>query len=81
MATTISADTDSVSAVFHAVLGGRFRVRLYRDNGPGHRSGHVLDDAGNRIGDAHDYIYGGRGFAVHTRPYGGYVPAEQIDFV
>lgn len=81
METTISANTSPVDAVFHSVLGGKFRVRLTRDNGPGRRSGEVLDDAGNRIGDASDYIYGGRGYAVHTRPFGGFVPESQIVYV
>lgn len=41
----------------------------------------VLDDAGNVIGSASDYIYSGSGFAVHTRPFGGYVAESQIEFV
>jgi hypothetical protein len=78
---TINADTNSVEAVWFSLLGGKFRVRLTDDNGPGRRYGQVLDDAGNQIGDASDSIYGGRGFAVHTRPFGGFVPEEQIEFV
>lgn len=78
---TIQEKTDSVTAVFHALLGGMFRVRLTEDRGPGRRHGEVLDDAGNVIGSAADYIYGGKGFAVHTRPFGGYVPCDQIQFV
>ncbi len=78
---TISSNTNCVSAMRHAVLGGTFRVRLNEDRGPGHRWGEVLDDAGNVIGSAQDYTYGGSGFAVHTRPFAGYVPTHQIEFV
>jgi hypothetical protein len=78
---TIKADTDSVTAVWHSILGGKFRVRLTQDNGPGRRYGFVLDDNDNIIGSAQDTTYGGRGFAVHTRPFGGFVPMEQIEFV
>lgn len=79
---TIQDTTNPVQAVWHACSGGRFRVKL-RDKRakPGSRGGYVLDDAGNVIGDASDYIYGGRGFAIHTKPFGGYVPDDQIDFV
>lgn len=79
---TINATTDSVSAVVHACMGGKFRVRLEDPKAkPGSRWGDVLDDNGVRIGDASDYIYGGRGFAIHTRPFGGFVSEEQIEFV
>jgi len=79
---TISKDTNSVIAVWHAVTGGKFRIKLRdRKAKPGQREGSVLDDAGNVIGSASDYIYGGSGFAVHTRPFGGYVAENQIEFV
>jgi hypothetical protein len=81
MQTTISNATDSLTAVRFAIAGGRFRVRLTEDNGPGRRWGDVLDDNGSVIGSAHDSIYGGRGFAVQTRPFGGFVSTDQIDFV
>jgi hypothetical protein len=79
--TTIKADTDSVTAVWFSILGGKFRIRLSQDDGPGRRIGEVLDDSGNVIGSAQDYTYGGNGFAVHTRPFGGFVPMEQVEFV
>lgn len=79
--TTITADTSPVAAVRHAVAGGKFIIRLDRDNGPGRRSGSVLDDAGNVIGDASDYIYGGRGYAVHTAAYAGFVSESEAVYV
>jgi hypothetical protein len=78
---TINDHTDSVTAVFHAILGGKFRIRIINDQGPGHRDGIVLDDNDVPIGSASDYIYAGMGFAVHTRPFGGYVSLDQIEFV
>lgn len=82
-APTISATTDSVTAVFHAVMGGAFRVRLQKESSkePGRRHVDVLDDAGNVIGGGYDYIYGGAGFAIHTKPFGGYVPEGQLVWV
>lgn len=79
--TTIKSDTSPVQAVMFAVTGGTFRLQLTNDEGPGHRSGYILDDDGNRIGDASDFIYGGRGFAVHTKPFAGFVSIDQIEFV
>lgn len=78
---TINENTNPVSAVLHAVTGGKFRVRLTTDEGPGRRDGYVLDDSDNIIGSASDATYNGRGFAVHTKPYAGYVPEEDIIFV
>ena len=73
--------TDSVSAVWYALTGGKYIVRLTDEHAqPGNRSGDVLDSDGKVIGSASDYIYGGAGFAVHTRAFGGYVPTEQIVF-
>ena len=78
---TISNDTNPVDAVFHAVFGGKFLIHLLDDNGPGRRYGNVMDNNGNVIGSASDYIYGGRGYAVNTKPYGGFVPEEQVEYV
>lgn len=79
---TITSETSSVVAVVFSLVGGRFRVRLDDPKArAGERSGDVLDDAGNVIGHATDHIYGGRGYCVSTKPFGGYVPAEQIDLV
>ena len=57
------------------------RVRLIDDRGPGRRSGDVLDDTGKVIGSAHDYPYDGRGYAVHTKPFAGFVPESDIEYV
>jgi len=74
--------SDSVAQVWSYLSGGKFRVRLDKPKARlGMRRGVVLDNAGNVIGDASDYIYGGTGFCVHTKPFGGYVPNDQIDFV
>ncbi len=82
MTTTIDANTDSLTAVLHTVTGGRIRVVLEDARAkPGERSGRVVDGLGNHLGTAQDYIYQGRGFAVQTRAFGGFVPVEQIDFV
>jgi hypothetical protein len=79
---TIKADTRPTIAAFHALSGGKFRIRLNPGHsGPGTRVGAVLDDDGNRIGSAHDWPYKDRGFSVHTRPFAGFVPREQIEFV
>jgi hypothetical protein len=78
---TITNETSPVDAVWHSCLGGSFRLRITRDDGPGHRSADVLDDAGNVIGNAYDYIYGGSAFSVWTKPFAGYVPMSQIEFV
>ncbi len=78
----VNADTSAVAAVWYSLLGGKFPVRLHDGcREPGHRYGDVLDEAGTTIGSAHDYIYGGRGWAVHTKPFAGYVPDEQIVIV
>ena len=58
-----------------------FRLRLTEDNGPGRRHAEVLDADGKVIGSAMDYTYGGLGYAVHTKPFGGYVPLDMIEFV
>ena len=81
MATTIDAQWPAVEAVLFAVFGGTFRLRLTSDDGPGSRHADVLDDAGNVIGSASDYIYGGRGWAVSSRPFAGYVAEHQVEFV
>lgn len=78
---TIRADTSPVDAIWFAVLGGQFRVRLTEDNGPGLRSGEVLDEQGRVIGSASDFIYRGAGFCICTAPYHGYAALDQIALV
>lgn len=71
-----------VTEVWRSIMGGKYRVRLEEGRTePGHRYGLVLDVDGEVIGSASDYTYGGRGFAVHTTNYAGYVPTDQIEFV
>jgi len=71
-----------VQMVIYSLKGGKFRVRLSDSSAkPGRRQGHVLDENDNIVGDASDAIYSGRGFAIHTAPFGGFVPAEQVEFV
>jgi hypothetical protein len=80
--TTITHDTPATVAVVHAVMGGKFRLRLHDPNAePGRRFADVLNDADEKLGGASDYIYRGTGFAVHTGPYGGYVSLDQVEFV
>lgn len=74
---------NSMETVFGIISGSlKIRVRLEDAKAePGRRYGYVIDANDAVIGDASDRIYGGRGFAVHTAPFGGYVPSEQILFV
>jgi hypothetical protein len=74
---TINNATTSVSAVWHSLTGGKFILRVTT---PGQGWAHVLDDQGNIIGDANQ-MYSDGGWAVHTKPFGGYVPSSQIIFV
>ena len=74
---TIKADTSPRDAVLFSLLGGSFRLRRIADSG----MFAVLDDDGNEIGHAHNVTYGNRGFSVWTRPFAGFVPIEQIEFV
>lgn len=77
----VTPPTDGVAAVLYSLLGGKYVVRLDEiDARPGCRSGVVLDSTGAVIGNASDHIYSGTGFAVHTKPFGGYVPCDQIVF-
>lgn len=76
-------DATAQEIIFASVLGGlRWTVQLRDgDRSPGLRSGLVIDRDGTVIGDASDYIYGGRGFAIHTRSFAGYVPAIDVDLI
>lgn len=77
----VNPPTESVAAVWYALLGGKYLVRLDDESAPpGRRSGVVMNSSGEVIGYASDYIYGGAGFSVHTKPFGGYVPSDQIVF-
>jgi hypothetical protein len=80
-AMTINSTTTPVTAVLFAVFGGRFRIHLTADRGPGHRFGDVLDDTGAVIAFASDVLSHGQAFVVSTSSFAGYVPLDQIDFV
>ncbi len=80
--TTINANTSPVDAVWCSLLGGKFLVKLSDGvREPGRRFGTVVDEHGTVLGSAQDYTYSGRGWAVHTKPFAGYVPDEQIVIV
>lgn len=80
--TTISKSTLPLAAELHAIAGGKIRIKLKNKRAPaGRRYGQVLDENNNVIGDASDAVFGGRRFSIHTRPFGGFVPVEQIEFV
>lgn len=72
---TISNETDSVTAVWFSLTGGKFLLELYSDSD---NQAMVLDGAGNVIGSA-SRIYSD-GWSVQTKPFGGYVPDTQIVF-
>jgi hypothetical protein len=74
---TIRDDTNPVCAAYFAVVGGTFRLRE-AESGAGYD---VLDDDGNVIGAASRSCYGASGFAVHTKPFAGFVPEAQIEYV
>jgi len=66
----------------HLTADGKVRVRL-TGNGLQERypSGDVVDIDGNVVGMASSYTYGGNAFAVHTRPFAGYVRFDECEFV
>jgi hypothetical protein len=57
------------------------RIRLLSDNGAGRRHGEVLNGEGTVIGSAQDYTYDGRGYAVHTVPFAGFVAEHEVEYV
>ena len=75
---TITAETDSVSAVWFACARGKFILRVQEEFSPNWAD--VLDSQGNVIGDAHQ-MYSDGGWAVHTAPFAGYVSPSQVVFV
>lgn len=83
VAATQLRDASAVSIIWASAIGGlRWTVQLTPgDRSPGARSGLVIDRDGTVIGDASDYIYGGRGFAIHTRAFAGYVSAADVDLI
>lgn len=75
---TIDNSTDSVAGVWFALLGGKFLLRI--DHEFSSTFADVLDSCGNVIGSA-TQMYADGGWAVHTKPYAGYVEPSQIIFV
>lgn len=45
--------------------------------------GRVLDEAGNMIGDANSYTYGGGAWAIQSKTYAGHMPFDSpvIEYV
>lgn len=74
--TTIDKDTPPVAAVYFAVLGGKFLLRRVNWSP---NVADILNNSGEIIGSA-QRIYSD-GWSVHTRPFGGYVPDDQIVYV
>jgi len=73
---TIHNDMNPLAAVYYWLFGGRFVLRYYSDC---RDCAMVLDENKNTIGEAHAMRTGG--WAVHTKPFSGYVPSSQIVFV
>jgi hypothetical protein len=57
------------------------RIQLTSAADASYPSGLVLNAAGEVIGDAQSYTYGGCAFAVHSRDFAGWVPMSQVEFV
>jgi hypothetical protein len=74
---TIKDTTDPLTAMWFALSQGTFRIRMRQDG----LSGEVLDDDDNVIGSASTYLYGSRGFSVHTRPFAGFVSRDQVQLI
>src|SRR5438477_11596304 len=75
---TINNSTDSVSAVWFSLLGGKFLLRIDEEFSSTYAE--VLDSEGNVIGSANQ-MYSDGGWAVHTVPFAGYVSPLQVVFV
>jgi hypothetical protein len=69
-----------VEQVLYACFGGEFCIVLDDKSAkPGSRWGKVINDAGEVIGQAYDYIYGGRGWTVHILDgYSGFVADQNV---
>jgi len=79
---TLTGQEDALVGVYYSILGGTFNLRkiVYPDM-PDYnaKSADVIGQDGSIIGYAHR-IYSD-GWAVHTKPYAGYVPDSQIVMV
>lgn len=81
MKTTISNDTDALTAVRFVIGGGKFRVRLRDRQGSRWQWGDVLDDTGAVIGSANTMVYSGEGWCIETAAYHGHAPLGQVVLV
>ena len=77
MATTLTGTENALEGVYFSVLGGTFKLK--KTTVDGYTFHDVVNDDGQVIGSAHR-IYSD-GWAVHTKPYAGYVPDSQIVMV
>jgi hypothetical protein len=82
----MTGQEDSVTSVWAMCLGtGKYLLRRDKGTATYHDSiaskwAQVVNEQGERIGDAHQ-MYADGGWAVHTRPFAGYVSPDQIQFV
>ncbi len=67
---------NSVEAVMAVCLG----QAKWIGRGDEH-SGVVLDSEGNAVGSYSDCAYGVRGFAVHTKEFGGFVKRDELQIL
>jgi hypothetical protein len=74
----IRGDEGAVAIVWLTCLGAKWRLR--RIPGDEHFC-QVIGEDGQVIGSASNLIYGDRGWAVHTKPFGGFVAADEVVFV
>ena len=75
---TMTGSEDSVTAVWAQCLGvGKYLLVRDPDSKTWAR---VINEKGEQIGDANQ-MYSDGGWAVHTRPFAGYVPPSQVEFV
>jgi hypothetical protein len=75
---TTNEDTCPFAAMLHSIFGGKFLLHHYSDCKD---TAMVLDSDGNIIGEAYTLRSHPRSWSIHTKPFGGTVPEEQIIFV
>lgn len=79
-------DGSALSAVFQIVLGATFRAVRYdpwKDGKPTTSYLHIVDEQGEIIGDADDYLYPNHGWTVRLfdGSYSGFVDRDQIQIL
>jgi hypothetical protein len=75
----INGQEPALAQVHLALFGGKYLLRIIDPANPTY--GEILSPAGTVIGMATRSCYGLRGWAVHTKAFGGFVPNEQIVLV